>query len=393
MLETVLPQEMQTICQVGDTADRRKYYYIRGTNGKAWLFPCASFRVLKVALAIYQPVVNKGRGFKLLFPYFASNRFFRKLIGRYIQVAIVDISLRDEFKAWVEDVYQIRDPILSFYLGYPNTMRKSTCQVSDKKSNILGYAKFSDDTVGSNMIRMEADFLQHYAEKVDGIPKRLDFRNDLLGLTILAQTTIKTRHDSERVNVLNQQHMSFLQQMREKTKFTMNYRSTRYYLNQQHYLETVLGNTTVEYIEIIRAATDIINSRLGDTEVAFSVAHRDFKPPNICFADGRIMVFDWEVASNEYPPFYDLFEFVTLDWRNQRMPAKKIWSAVETYIADHLVARYTDYTQDTLALYFLMFQTDRTLLWLSLNPGKSIHEDTALIEEIIKCQGFDSCPI
>lgn len=392
MLETVLPREMQRVCQLGDTADRRKYYYIRGANGKAWLLPCASCRMLKVALAIYQPVANEGLGFKLLFPYFASNRYFRKLIGRYIQVAIVDISLRDEFMAWVEGVFQIRDPILSFYLGYPNIMRKSTCQVSDEKSNILGYAKFSDDTIGSNMIRGEADFLQHYAQKVDGIPERLDFRNDLLGLTILAQTTIKTGHESERVNVLNQQHMRFLQQVREKTMVTMNYRSTKYYLNQQHYLETVLVDTTVEDIEIIRAATDIINSMLGDREVAFSVAHRDFKPPNICFADGRIMVFDWEVASNEYPPFYDLFEFVTLDWRNQRMPAKKIWGAVKTYIADHLVTRYTDYTLDALVLYFLMFQIDRTLLWLSLNPGRSIHEDTALIDEIIESNIFDSHP-
>ena len=388
MLDTVLPQEMQTICCFEDTADKRKYYYIRGKNGKAWLFPCASFRVLKVALAIYQPVVNKGKGFKLLFPYFASNRFFRKLIGKYIQVAVVEICLREEFKAWVEQVFRIANPVLSFYLGYPNIIRKSTCQVSDEKSNILGYAKFSDDTVGSNMIRVEADFLQQYTEKVDGIPRRLDFRSDLLGLTILAQTTIKTRNDSERVNILNQQHLRFLQQLREKTKVTMNYRNTRYYLNQQHYLETALVNTAIEDAEIIRTATEIINNRLGDTEVAFSLAHRDFKPPNICFANGRIMVFDWEVASNEYPPFYDQFEFVTLDWRNQRMPAKKIWGAVETYIADHLVPRYTDYTQDMLALYFLMFQTDRTLLWLSLNPGKLIHEDTALIEEIIDSQRF-----
>lgn len=392
MLETVLPQEMQTICRLGDTGDSRKYYYVRGTNGKAWLFPCASFRVLKVALAIYQPVVTKGRGFKVLFPYLASNRFFRKFIGRYFQVAIVDIGLRDEFTDWVEGVFQIRDPILSFYLGYPNIMRKSTCQVSDEKSNILGYAKFSDDIIGSNMIRVEADFLEHY-EEVDGIPERLDFRNDLLGLTILAQTTIKTKHDTEKGNTLNQQHMMFLQQLREKTKVTINYRSSRYYLNQQYYLETVLVNTTLEDREIIRAATDIINSRLGDTEVTFSVAHRDFKPPNICFADGQIMVFDWELVAYEYPPFYDLFEFITLDWRNQRMPAKKIWEAVESYIADHLVTRYTDYNQDTLALYFLMFQIDRTSLWLSLNPGKSIHRDTALIEEIIKSHRSDNLPL
>lgn len=388
MLEMVLPQEMQRVCQLGDNGNSRKYYYIRGANGKAWLLPCASFRVLKVALAIYQPVATKGLGFKLLFPYFASNWFFQKLIARYIQLAIVDISLREEFTAWVEKVFEIRDPIMSFYLGYPNIMRKSTCQITDEKLNIWGYAKFSDDTVGSNMIRGEADFLQHYAGMVDGIPRRLDFRNDLLGLTILAQTTIKTRHDSERVNVLNHEHMRFLQQLRDKTLVTMNYKSTKYYLNQQHYLETVLVDTTVEDIEIIRAATNIINNRLGDTDVAFSVAHRDFKPNNICFAGGQIMVFDWEVASNEYPPFYDLFEFITLDWRNQRTPAKKIWDAVESYIADHLVTLSTEYTSDVLAFYFLMFQVDRTFLWLSLNPGKSIHEDTALIEAIIDSQRF-----
>lgn len=390
MLETVLPQEMWKVCQRCDSADRHKYYYIRIADGKAWLFPRASSEVLKAALAIFQPVALKGRGFKRLFPYFASSRIFRKLVNKYIQVIIVDINLRTEFMDWVEEVFQVKEPIVSFYLGYQNVNRKSTCQVIDKKYDILGYIKFADEINSSSMIRVEADFLEHYGEKLVGIPERLDFRNELLGLTILAVTTIKTRHNSREVNILSQQHMGFLQQLREKTIITMNYRDTRYYLNQQEYLDTVLNNTAIEDGEIIRAAADIIERRLGDAEVAFSMAHRDFKPSNICFADGQIMVFDWELYVNEYPPFYDLFDFVTLGWRITRMPADKFWVAVEDYIATDLVTLYPDYTQDALELYFLMYQMDRTLLLLSLEPGSSIHNETAIIEAIAKSHMYDS---
>jgi len=199
----------------------------------------------------------------------------------------------------------------------------------------------------------------------------------------LAQTTIKTLHDSRKSNILSQQHMEFLQQLRDKTKLTINYQSTGYYLNQQNYLATVLTNSTPENGEIIRVAADIINSRLGDREVTFSTAHRDFKPPNICIVAGRIMVFDWELVAYEYPPFYDIFSFVTFGWRTAGMSAEKIWDAAENYMAD-LVIRYTDFTQETLELYYLMYQLDTTLLSLSLNPEAPIHNELRLIKEITK---------
>lgn len=379
----MLPQEMLTICQPCHDEAGSKYYYIKISDGKSWLFPYASSRLLKLALAIYQPVGLKGWGFKLMFPYLASNRVFQRFIGSFMRVAIVDVSLRAEFTEWIHEVFHVKEPILSFYLGYPNIIRKSTCQVGDRELNILGYAKFSDESTGCEMIGAEAGFLGLYGDGKAGIPHRLAFRTDLLGLTILAQTTIKTLHDSRKSNILSHQHMEFLQQLRERTKVTMKYMDTGYYLNQQQYMETVLGNSTHEDRVKIRAAADIINSKLGDARVSFSVAHRDFKPPNICFADGRIMVFDWELVAYEYPPFYDIFSFVTFGWRTAGISAEKIWDAAENYMAD-LVIRYTDYTQETLELYYLMYQLDTTLLSLSLNPETPIHNEIRLIKEITK---------
>ena len=217
MLETILPQEMLTICQLGDDTVGSKYYYIRISDGKSWLFPYVSSRLLKLALAIYQPVGLRGWGFKLMFPYLASNMVFQRLIGKFVQIAIVDVSLRTEFTEWIDEVFQVKDPILSFYMGYPNIIRKSACQVGDRETHILGYAKFSNESTGCEMIGVEADFLRLHGDRKAGIPHRLAFRTDLLGLTILAQTTIKTIHDSGKCNILSQQHIEFLQQLRDRT--------------------------------------------------------------------------------------------------------------------------------------------------------------------------------
>lgn len=380
---------MLKICRLYDKTSASKYYYVRIADGKAWLLPCTSSRLLKLALAIYQPVGLKGRGFKLLFPYLASNKGFRRLIGQYMQVLVVDVSLRAEFIEWIDEVFRVRDPILSFYMGYPNIISKSTCQVGDRELNILGYAKFSDETTGCEMIKAEAGFLERYGDNKAGIPQRLAFRTDLLGLTILAQTTIKTTQRSKEGCMLNQKHIDFLQQLLDKTRVTMNYKATDYYANQQHYMATVLSYATLEDQKVIRAAVDIINRRLGYAEVTFSVAHRDFKPFNLCFADGQIMVFDWELVAYEYPPFYNWFDFVTFGLKTSRITVEKIYTALETHIMD-LENRYPDYSRDLLELYCLMYQTDTTLLTLSLNPESDAREEAALLREIIKFGSFNS---
>src|SRR5690606_9145856 len=57
-------------------------------------------------------------------------------------------------------------------------------------------------------------------------------------------------------------------------------------------------------------ALTLLEQALGDRELEFSLAHRDFTPWNTrATTDGEIYAFDWEFAEQGYIELYDYFHF------------------------------------------------------------------------------------
>ncbi len=54
---------------------------------------------------------------------------------------------------------------------------------------------------------------------------------------------------------------------------------------------------------------NICQSLLKDKSLPFGLAHRDFVPWNIYFANNGIFVFDWEYADEQCIPFWDIIHF------------------------------------------------------------------------------------
>lgn len=382
MVREVLSKELAEICTLSDTKDAKKYCYFRISDGKSWLLPCSSYQELKVGLAIYQPVGIKGIGFKALMPYLRSNKVFTSFIKKSMRLEIVAVSFRREFIDWITAVFNIEDPLLSFYLGMPSTIRKTTCQVSGKYPKILGYVKFSCDSNASHMIDVEADFLKKGWHNYKGIPVLLAHEAGFLNaLTISAQTTNKTLKSSY-TSVLTEQHLDFQRQLSEKTQVTLRYKSTQYFRNQQAYLKALENYTFAETKRTIECAVDVINREMQDSVVTFFAAHRDFKPFNICFTTGQILVFDWELVSEEYPPFYDIFGYLKFAMIIKKLAAEKSLTEMDTFF-EKLNKEYEQYDSDTLKLYYLMYLTDSILLKLNLNPDSEAHKETDLIKAVL----------
>jgi hypothetical protein len=60
----------------------------------------------------------------------------------------------------------------------------------------------------------------------------------------------------------------------------------------------------------LQAALGRLSTVLGDRELTVATAHRDFRPRNHRIAeDGRLFVFDWELARPEMLPLYDVMHF------------------------------------------------------------------------------------
>jgi hypothetical protein len=378
-LKEILSKDMQMICDSSNVEDSNKYYYIKHANGRCWLVPCSSYRELRVALAMYQPLTFKGVGFKRLFPYLASNKAFQK----NTKVGILKISFRKEFLDWVEEVFETRNPLISIFQGSPGVHRKITFQVSDQNLNILGYIKFTSDLAVAELISAEADFLTQLSGKNLAVPFLIGYEKDFLnGLTIMAQTTKKTLK-SNTARVLNQQHFDFQRQLFEKTKVTMKYCNTQYFNNKENYLLDLYRLQNMEDKRIITLAVDVINRKLKDSVVTFSVSHRDFTPPNTCFTNGRIFVFDWEYAACEYPPFYDLFAFITFTTiQKGGMSEEKILHEIEKLIKT-IQKQYKGYDTDLIKLYYLMFLIDMT--FVSLSKGLDIKAQSwiGLVRKVI----------
>jgi hypothetical protein len=283
----------------------------------------------------------------------------------------------------VDEVFETRDPHFSFFMGTPGVYRKTILQVSDRNLNILGYVKFTIDLKIAELIRNEADFLTYLSGKELAVPMLIRYEKDFLnGLTIIAQTTKKTLKSCG-TSVLNQQHFDFQRQLFEKTKVTMKYNNTQYYKNQQMHLHALKGWKNIKNKLIMISAINIINQKLKDSVVTFSAAHRDFTFTNICFKYKQIFVFDWEYATCEYPPFYDLFCFISFNiLQDDKIAEEKTLTEIETLIKT-LQKQYKDYDNDSIKLYFLMYLTDAIFVLLNRGLENYIQSSVNLIKKVI----------
>lgn len=364
MINKCISEDIKKIINKNEGKKGTNFYIVKNSEGKQWIFQNGSFNQMRVDMCIYQPSNIKGNIFKLLFPI----PLFRSILKKLLGVEIVSFNISNWFKNWIDYVFNQKDIRLSFFEGTPCIHQKTTIQVSNNKGKILGYIKLTHRDIVAHTICNEANALRFMFNKGLPVPELMGFNHNFInGITLIAQSTKKTLN-SKIKNNLCKDHYLFLEHLFTVTKEKVLYEKTQYYINQQQYLSNI-AKLNSEQQQTIKNAINIINSNLLGKIVEFSYVNRDFTPWNICFTQGSIFVFDWEYATNQYPPTYDLFHFITQKMLLvDKLPYEKI-------INENLkLVNNLSFTNiEKINIYYLMYIVDICLFYLNRDTGINLN--------------------
>ncbi len=280
------------------------------SNARWWLVPLGERRATVAGLAMFQPVLPTARLLKAA----AVTTSWLGLSGLWARQQL-HISRTTVFN----DIFHERDLRYAFFTGTESPHRKTAVQVMDAAGNIKGFVKVTRDAKVKRLLDHEADVLAQLRkmELRTALVPFLLFQGPMAGAQILVTDTRKTSRSRTSV-ALTDAHFMFLKELAERTA------------TPRHPPDSPAVSMATKYAALaarlppgwrtrLTAAIERITDHGRDWGPPH-LAHGDFTATNTFFTDGTLYVFDWEYASAEHSPGYDLLHFVFSSPASRRMP-------------------------------------------------------------------------
>lgn len=346
-----------------------EYVCIKTGNDKEWLISTRNFQT---GILIFQSTSFRGKILKMCM---SKMQKFKVLFSGIFPVKYYKIH--DEILQIIKECFEIdvlENLAFSVFMGTPGIHQKIVIQISEKE-RIWGYCKVSPSSVVSGLFCQEVKVLRKLHEAgIDNIPKPLCLKElkEFQGSDIYIQSTIKTR-ESKVLHELRLEHVTFLKQMFWKTRKEMPYEESQFYNTVNQLVKSTLEFEKVNCEAKIKKSIQktylkgagFINHRYAGKKMELGMMHRDFTPWNMFLEQRTLFVFDWEYASDGYPPMLDIFHFFiqtlifgkrktsTQIWEEyeRTLPQLEAWCAVARgYQVEEL---FVCYLLDIIALYIL----------------------------------------
>jgi hypothetical protein len=198
---------------------------------------------------------------------------------------------------------------LALSTGSAQAQRKPTLQVMGRDGHVIGYAKLARSAESREALGREASWLRALAERpgLRGAIPRLIATFETEDAVANIQTPGPRRAGP---TTFGQPHHAFLRALVAETRRRMPFHQTAGWRLWLATFEGVDAQLSQSWRDRLHAALGRLGSILGDRELTVATAHRDFRPRNHRLTDdGRLFVFDWEMARPEMVPLYDVMHF------------------------------------------------------------------------------------
>lgn len=269
------------------------------SNPRWWLVPLDSRRAAAMSLEMLQPMTPIARMAKFAARTLARFGPLRVLgPGRIRLTGLLEQSdLQFAFGGKAEYV--------ACFTGTDGPHRKTALQIMDSEAMIIGYAKLSRASHVRPYLRNEATVLRQLSElrlSTTDVPALLRFRDDN-AVTLLITNSLKSLASAAPL-ALRPAHLAFLNELRTKSE-RLGAESTLEWLRAETArVARSAGTSWVSRLERVMAA---LQPFAGGIPVCLS--HGDFTPWNCFLQEGRLYVFDWEYAQQDWPVGFDLAHF------------------------------------------------------------------------------------
>ena len=279
--------------------------YINDLNGqKRWLFPGKLNRA--TFLNLYNTNTIKGKIYKVVMHI----AFFLRL-QKYFVSGSIDYSLNQDLSLLLD---KLKIVSFSIFTGTPGNNRKIVIELNDGKQT-LWFMKIPVSKSSKELVEQENKILNILSKHVFQyiiIPKVYLFDGEKLIISnikptekVISTTKFLIQHE----NALKE---LFLLKMQKKTL-----RDTQYFTNSKIVFAELEEQLLIHQdhdlfyqIKNIKLYSDVLYNILIKKEIVCSLAHGDFTPWNIFITPEKLYIYDWELAQDQMPLFFDFFHYI-----------------------------------------------------------------------------------
>ena len=288
------------------------YALVPSHHAPRWLIPLDNRRVTSASLRLYNPSSLKGKVFKHILSnlaYLGIQRFW----GRDRLLVASKVDAQDASLAtFLQYLLNVRDISLAFSTGTLGYYRKTTAQVMSKDGRVLAYAKIASTPQAQRLLIQEAKVLRRLAELPIsmGYVPRLLYSGQFHGNELLVQSAPsgETRKGKKR---LDKRHIEFLAEIFNQTCTQKSFSESEYWIRIERDVESLRERISDEWQQRLQNGLKICESAFARKVIPLGLCHRDFVPWNTYLERGCLYVFDWEYATEQGIPFWDIFHFIS----------------------------------------------------------------------------------
>jgi hypothetical protein len=285
--------------------ETRRFQALPSLREARWLIPASPARVAARSLDVYAA-------------HRRSARLRKRLVGIVARMGqahrlgdgmVLGRRTKSAFEIEAERINRDQDVALSLSTGTPQAHRKPTIQVMTTNGRIVAYAKIAASEPARTALQREIAWLQDLAHRpalIDAVPRLLGMFQDSDSLVAFQKPGPPGRGPA----VFGSPHQVFLQSLARATRRHMPFEASAMWRGLNAAYEALEPRLSTAWRASLRSAIVRLRVAIGASETAVTTAHRDFRPRNHrLHCDGRLFVFDWELAQSECTPLYDLFDF------------------------------------------------------------------------------------
>jgi hypothetical protein len=170
---------------------------------------------------------------------------------------------------------------------------------------------------------------------------------------------------------IRQTHLQLLSNLQELAGDHQEFHSSVMRENLRVSLESVAAKLSERWLERAMNALHVLDDRL-QSPMPMVNAHRDFVPWNMRQREQGIFLFDWEYASEQYLPLYDLFHYIVMPMvLKNRISTSQIKRILGEVTELGLLLRRGKEKVSQPDVQLLAYLLDRALLHVVSNDGST----------------------
>lgn len=282
-------------------------------DGRGYLIPLESRPAAVKSLDLYNAKPLKARIAKKLLAL-----AFRLGVGGYClpQVNLVKNGGCTESESadatlieYLKDVLGRDDLVAAISLGMPSYHRKPVLLALSADGTPLAYVKVGSTDITNALVQHETETLRYLATgsfRSFASPRVLhaDWWN---GRFVCVQSVLTEGETQPVAERLTRRHVEIAQEFATTNLHRSPLRESSFWT---HLLQQTGQVTSAAYRNPLSHGLHRVERRLDGVELPFHFGHGDFAPWNMKASKDSMVVFDWERASKQALPGWDLFHFV-----------------------------------------------------------------------------------